>query len=117
MVRVRLAALAVSGSLLFLSGCATSFDLLHPTTWFGRNCTDCEDVVMHQPGCATGACPGGPLLHAGPTVIEGPNLFPPNPTPILPPGATMPPATASPRPNTLPQIVTVPQATRTPSPP
>jgi hypothetical protein len=111
MVRVRLASLAVAGGLLFLSGCSMNWDMLRPTTWGNRGCHDCEEVVMHAPGCTTGACPGG---HS---IMEGPNLFPPSPTPILQPGGVMPPATGLVRPNPLPQIVTIPQATPTPSPP
>ena len=115
MVRVRLASLALAGGLLFLSGCSMNWDMLRPSSWHGRHCTDCEDVAASPaPGCTTGACPGGPLLNA-PTIIDGPGLFPPNPSPFFP-GATMPPATAGQRPNTLPQIVTVPQAAPPSSP-
>jgi hypothetical protein len=116
MVRVRLTSLALAGGLLFLSGCSMNWDMLRPGSLFHRNCTDCEEVAASPaPGCATGACPGGPLLNSQ-TIIEGPGLFPPSPSPFAP-GTIMPPAAGGQRPNTLPQIVTIPQATPTPSPP
>jgi hypothetical protein len=116
MVRVRLSALAFAGGLCFLSGCSMNGGMLRPGTMLHRGCNDCEEVVMHGPGCTTGACPGGPLSGGQPTIVEGPNLFPPTPTPIMQPGV-MPPAAGLVRPNQLPQIVTIPQATPTPSPP
>jgi hypothetical protein len=117
MVRVRLASLAFASGLLFLSGCSMNWDMLRPSNLLHRDCTDCEEVVMRGPDCATGACPGGSLLSGGNPIVEGPNLFPPYPTPIVQPGATMPPATGLVRPNQLPQIITVPQATTSPSGP
>jgi hypothetical protein len=117
MVRVRLAALAFAGGLLFLSGCSMNWDMLRPSNLLHRGCTDCEEVAMHGPECTTGVCPGGPLYPGSAPIIDGPNLFPPNPTPILQPGVSMPPATGLVRPNPLPQIVTIPQATTSPSPP
>jgi hypothetical protein len=135
MVRARLAALALAGGLLFVSGCSTfgsngssgGFSLFHRSS--RRDCpvlacpSDCCDVgcpvpccppACPTPGCATGCGPGVPLISNAHPIMEGPALFPPSPAPF--PGATMPPAMA-PRPNGLPQIITVPQATMTPSPP
>ncbi len=132
MARARLAALTLTGGLLLLTGCQTSsFDFLHRGSRNnGCNCPtgcDCGEMVVGapsgccpSPGCAT--CPGGygtgPLIsNAHPPIFEGPNLFPPSPSPLVMPGAPLPSGPIVPRPAPLPPVVTVPQATPTPSPP
>jgi hypothetical protein len=114
MIRVRLASLVLAGGLFALSGCATSWDFLSRWRPCAPGC-ECDDVVTQSPpnlGCSTGVCPGGPLVSGiPPTVVQGPNLFPPSPTQVIVPGGV------SPRPNPLPPVVTIPQAIPSPSPP
>ena len=123
MLRTRWASLALAGGLLVLTCCSTtgcSMPGMNGGGFLSRlfpNCRpgcECEDICLSTPGCATGACPGG-LPQAGPTIIQGPAMFPPNPTPIIN-GGTMPPAIGS-RPNPLPPVVSAPQATPVPAGP
>ena len=117
MVRVRLASLALAGSLALLSGCCAYQNFLARLRPCQPGC-ECEEVAIAAPGCATGACPGGPLItNAHPPIVEGPSLFPGSPAPVFP-GATMPPAMgATTRPAPLPPVVSAPQATPIPAGP
>jgi hypothetical protein len=129
MVRARLASVAMAGSLLLSAGCSTSLDFLHPgrsrTMSCPVGCDSCDTVgfagpCCPTPGCATGGFDTVPLIsNAHPSIVEGPALFPPSPTPLPFPGpfpGAMPPAMA-PRVSPLPPVVSVPQATPSPSPP
>jgi len=107
MRRVRWATLALSGSLLLLSGCCWNFG------WFSRRavpCCECDPCCCGSPGAVAGF--EGPVL-AQPEPFMAPGALPP-PAAMFPGTAPPPVGTPVPTAPPPPRIVPIPQAPTTP---